>query len=170
LAGGLKVVAETVIGTAQCGATAIPYTVIYRKRRRNLTIEVHPDKSVTIHAPLRASQARIRDLVEQKAPWIERKIAWFDTIRQFTAPKDYVDGEIFLYLGRQYRLAVHDSDGSPRVILQGGYIDVSVPYGADDRGDGGVVCTPVGYPSTPVQSETDEGTLGKLWVQEQPQF
>jgi len=133
LAGSLKVVAETVIGTAHCGATAIPYTVIYRKQRRNLTIEVHPDKSVTIHAPLQASRARIRDLVEQKAPWIEKKIAWFDTIRQFTAPKDYVDGEIFLYLGRQYRLAVHDGDGSPRVMLQGGYIDVSVPYGADDR-------------------------------------
>ena len=129
----MKAGAQTVTGAVRSGTTDILFTVVYQKRRRNFAIEVHPDKSVTVKAPLRASRARIRDLVEQKAPWIEKKIAWFDTIRQFTAPKDYVDGEIFLYLGRQYRLAVHDGDGSPRVTLQGGYIDVSVPYGADDR-------------------------------------
>jgi hypothetical protein len=122
-----------VTGSVHSGTTDIVFTIVYQIRRRSITIEVHPDKSVTVRAPLRASEARIRDLVEQKAPWIEKKIAWFDRIRQFTAPKEYVTGEIFLFLGRQYRLAMHNGDDSPRVTLQEGNIDVSVPQGADNR-------------------------------------
>ena len=129
----MKADTQPVTGSVHSGTTDILFTIIYQIRRRSITIEVHPDKSVMVKAPLRASQARIQNLVKQKAPWIEMQIAGFDRIRQFTAPKDYVDGEIFLYLGRQYRLAVHSGDSSPRVMLQGGFIDVSVPQGAGDR-------------------------------------
>lgn len=53
-----------------------------RSRRKTVSISVHRDGTVTVHAPLRTSERVIRSFVEQKTPWIEEKL------RQFSAQRD----------------------------------------------------------------------------------
>lgn len=118
---------EPIVDTIQFGTTSINYTIIHRKRRRNLAIEVHPDMSVTVLSTPKASRDRIRKLVEKKAPWIMKKIVWFGQIRQYTSPKEYVTGETVLYMGRQYRLKVQNTVDKPQVRLHEGYLEVALP-------------------------------------------
>lgn len=115
------------------GTTSILYKIEYRKYRRHLAIEVHPDLTVRVLAPTRASKQKIQDIVKKKAPWILKKIVWFDQMRQFTAPKEYVNGETFLYLGRQYRLAIHNGVNTGSVRLNEGYLEVAVPFQDNDQ-------------------------------------
>jgi predicted metal-dependent hydrolase len=59
---------------------------------------------VEVTAPSNLVMEAIREVVKRKADWILKKLDWFDHIQQFDASKEYVNGETFLYMGRQYRL------------------------------------------------------------------
>jgi len=125
---GAKAANPLITDLVPFGTTTIPYIIEYRKHRRHLGIEVHPDLTVHVLAPTRASKEKIHDIVKKKAPWILKKIVWFDQMRQFTAPKEYVNGETFLYLGRQYRLALHNGVDAGYVRLKEGYLEMAVPW------------------------------------------
>ena len=127
----MKTACEPIADTIQFGTTSIAYTIIHRKRRHNLAIEVHPDMSVTVLSPPKVSRERIRKLVEKKAPWIMKKLVWFGQIRQYTDPKEYVTGEAVLYLGRPYRLKIHNSVDKPHVRLWEGHLEVALPASQD---------------------------------------
>jgi predicted metal-dependent hydrolase len=123
----MNVTTEPIGDTIQFGTTSISYSIVRRKRRRNIAIEVHPDMSVNVLSPLNVSRDRIHKIVEKKAPWIMKKIVWFGQIQQYTIPKEYVTGETVLYMGRQYRLKVHNSVEKQQVRLQEGYLEVALP-------------------------------------------
>jgi predicted metal-dependent hydrolase len=122
----MTVTVEPVTDTYQFGTTSISYSIIPRKRRRNLAIEVHPDTSVVVLSPPKVSRERIRKIVEKKAHWILKKIVWFSQIKQYTTPKEYTTGETVLYMGRQYRLKVHNSVEKTEVRLHEGYLEVAL--------------------------------------------
>ena len=79
---------------------------IIRTRRKTIALIIKPDGSLVVRAPLRASRRQIEQLIEEKAPWI---MATQEKVRQSypqITPKEYVNGEGFLYLGKSYRLAI----------------------------------------------------------------
>jgi len=84
---------------------------IIRSKRRTIALIISQDGKVIIRAPLRASQKQIEQFVALKAEWIKSKQALVRaTVARFT-PKKYVNGEMFLYLGKPYKLAiVNDAD------------------------------------------------------------
>ena len=94
---------------------------IIRTRRKTIALIVKPDGSLVVRAPLRASSRQIQQLIEQKAPWIR---ATQEKVRRNypkIAPKEYVNGEGFLYLGKSYRLAI--SPGASRQLtLEGQFL------------------------------------------------
>lgn len=77
---------------------------LVRSKRKTLALIVEPDGTLTVRAPLRMKEAEIHQFVEAKKSWIERKQAGvkLDTV----APRQYVDGETFLYLGREVPLRI----------------------------------------------------------------
>ena len=83
--------------------TAIRYNVIL-SRRRSISIIVRPDKSVTVRAPLRTSLKSIERFVQLKSAWIQKHLNNNPGIKLANNDKKYVDGEIFLYLGKEYKL------------------------------------------------------------------
>jgi predicted metal-dependent hydrolase len=83
---------------------------IIRSRRRTIALEITPSATLIVRAPLRAPTEYIEELIRQKRSWIVRK---FDEIkrRPLLSGHEYAEGEIFLFLGREYPLhVVQDSN------------------------------------------------------------
>lgn len=116
-------------GAIQFGTTTIRYTVSFSPRRKKAAIAVHPDMSVIVTVPTGTSSETVQDLVQKKAPWILEQVGAFEYLAQTDATKEYVGGETFLYLGRQYRLRIAAGGEKPSVKLVGGYFEVTVPPG-----------------------------------------
>jgi predicted metal-dependent hydrolase len=107
------------------GSRRIQYQLTRQKRKR-IRILLAPDLTVSVFAPLWAKDEQIERVLTQKARWIARKL---DEIREFhplPSPKQYISGETFSYLGRQYRLKVEQGGKSP-AKLKGKFLYVSVP-------------------------------------------
>jgi hypothetical protein len=109
------------------GETTIPYSISYSRRRKNATIVVHPTKKVEVKVPIKAESQDIRNLIQRKAKWVVKHIEWFNQFQYLDTEKEYVNGETFLYLGRQYRLKIFKSDNEHYARLKGKYFEVAIP-------------------------------------------
>ena len=96
-----------------------------RKKRKTLAIEVHPDQSVRVKAPLRLSFNRIVERVEQRGAWIVKQQRRFAELPPPQPEREFVCGESYRYLGRQYRLKVLEAQ-QEGVRLYQGRLEVSV--------------------------------------------
>jgi predicted metal-dependent hydrolase len=92
---------------------------IIRSKRKTLALIVKPDGSLIVRAPLRASEKAIREFVESNAKWVEKKrveaLAFLPP-----APKQYIPGEMFLYLGNTYPLEIVKGQKAP-LLLEGSF-------------------------------------------------
>jgi len=122
-------------GAIQFGMTTIRYTISFSPRRKKAAIAVYPDTSVAVTVPTGTTHDSVRELVQKKAPWILEQIGVFEHLTMLDATKRYVGGEMFLYLGRQYRLKIAVGRGKPSVKLVGGYFEVTVPEGVRPETD-----------------------------------
>ncbi|MDA3925287.1 MAG: SprT family zinc-dependent metalloprotease [Kiritimatiellae bacterium] len=107
----------------QFGGRCITY-VLYRTDRKNVRVVVEPDLSVVVYAPFGVSAEEIELAVEKRAGWIARTLVKVDSYHPLPTPKQYISGETFVYLGRQYRLKV-DKNASGTTKLVGKYLHVS---------------------------------------------
>lgn len=107
----------------QYGRKRIKYQLRYSDRR-TLAIDVHPDLSVVATAPHGAEDATIEQRIKKRAPWIVRQQRFFQNYLPQQPPRRYVSGESHRYLGRQYRLRVHQGP-LDAVRMTRGRIDVT---------------------------------------------
>lgn len=87
------------------GKKQITYEIIRTGRKKTVAIYVGPT-DVTVRAPKHLNTEKIRSLVLKKAPWIFKRQEHMNRERALHSPKEFISGESFLYLGRQYRLKV----------------------------------------------------------------
>ena len=102
---------------------------IVKKNVKNINIKVKPSGEVVVTAPRSVSQKELEYVLQKRKGWIEQKVAFFKA-HQPPQPKEYVSGENFCYLGRNYRLKVIESD-EELVKLQRGYLQVFVKHRED---------------------------------------
>ncbi|MCB4763697.1 MAG: M48 family metallopeptidase [Sulfurovum sp.] len=95
---------------------------IVRKGVKHIHLKVKPSGEVILTAPMDSNKREIEYVLQKRAGWIDKKIAFFDTHRD-VVEKEYVSGENFKYLGRNYRLKVIGSQ-EEKVKLQRGYLQV----------------------------------------------
>ena len=105
--------------------------VVRTKRRKTASIKVN-DGVVQAIIPDRLSDARVEALIQKRTSWIRRKLR--EQLEVVTPkPKEYVNGESFTYLGRQYRLKVlQGADRGGK--LKGGCLEVGLPRKSRDGG------------------------------------
>lgn len=103
------------------------YQVIRRPRRHTASISVKPDGTVRVLVPSTLPDEKIVELVNRKSRWIKTKIAHFNEINRDQKQKEYVSGESFTYLGRNYRLKIMPGDSNSEVKLMNGRFHVHVP-------------------------------------------
>lgn len=78
-------------------------TKLIRSRRRSVALVVEQDATLTVRAPHRVSERYINELISKKRGWIEEKQHQMLS-RGKAQEKKYVDGELFLFLGKEYAL------------------------------------------------------------------
>lgn len=89
--------------------TLITFSLV-RKSVKNLNLNVKPDMTVMVSANETVSEEKIMAFVEKKAEWILKQLRYFERYHQpERVAKEYVSGESFKYLGRQYRLKVYEA-------------------------------------------------------------
>lgn len=92
---------------------------VVRKDIKNLHLGVYPPNGrVRVAAPLVVSDEAVRLAVIDKLAWIRRQKARFVEQRR-QSEREMVNGESHYYMGRRYRLRVHEQDGPARVAVRG---------------------------------------------------
>jgi predicted metal-dependent hydrolase len=92
-------------------------------RRKTLSIFVERDGSVTVLAPETISDARIEEAVLSKDYLLYKKLAKWKELNKGKVERSYVNGQSFLYLGRNYRLNIVEDQAEP-LMLKNGYLNI----------------------------------------------
>lgn len=100
-----------------------PVQVIRTDRKRSASIYLEGD-GVKVRVPKGLPDGRVRDLIARKSPWIRRKLKEAE-LTALPKPKEFVSGETFSYLGRNYRLKVLRGD-TQSLKLKGGYLEARI--------------------------------------------
>lgn len=87
------------------GTEKIEFDVFFRKRK-TLTIEVEAPRKITVIAPEGSTEREILETVQTKSKWIVQKLFEIREVEYKKRDKQYVNGESFLYMGRNYSLQI----------------------------------------------------------------
>ena len=117
-----------------CGKT-LDYEIVYSKKRRKAAIVVCPDLKVEFRAPHGLSREAIREMVQKKAGWVWEKLDWFEANRLPNQEKRYIDGEMYLYLGREYPLKILHMGGVNKSLasFSGAELTVLIPEAVSEE-------------------------------------
>lgn len=74
--------------------------------RKTLGLEVLPDLRIIAKVPLNATLDEIEGFLTRKWQWLEKQLSELRKLKKSHTKKQYVAGESFYYLGRQYLLLV----------------------------------------------------------------
>ena len=110
------------------GNKTVSFKVERSNRRKTIGIYVDPGKGVVVRSPHILNNNEIAEAVKKKARWIIEKQEVIKNHSQLNPTKEFVSGEIFLYLGRQYRLEVikSDSENGEKCKLVNGRLQVKI--------------------------------------------
>jgi predicted metal-dependent hydrolase len=81
---------------------------LIRSRRKTISLVVAQDATLVVRAPLTTPKEYIQDLVFKKRFWIKKKQEILRERYKRNPPKEFVNGEAFLFLGNVYRLKIVD--------------------------------------------------------------
>lgn len=111
------------------GESTIDFAVVRSDRRRTVSIAVDPCDGVILRAPTGLAGDRLDEVVRRKAPWILGRLSDFAEIGPPPAPREFVGGESYPYLGRNYRLKIERGGDlqRPEAALRGAYFVVALP-------------------------------------------
>ena len=84
----------------------IPTPKLIRSKRRSIALEIGHDGTFIVRAPHFAGERAIREFISRKRAWIDK--AYHRTRERLTLvrPKQFIEGERFLYLGNEYALHI----------------------------------------------------------------
>ncbi|MCA9050640.1 MAG: M48 family metallopeptidase [Planctomycetaceae bacterium] len=102
---------------------------------------MHPDGEVGVAAPKGLRLTKIEEAISDKADWILQQQESFRQLQR-GFPRQFISGESYFYMGRQYRLKVRRSqarDAVPAIRLYGGCFEVVVPSTVSADGRSNVV-------------------------------
>jgi predicted metal-dependent hydrolase len=79
---------------------------LIKQDRKTLSLTVTPDLRLILKCPPQTDSARIEAFLQKKWFWLEKQLSFFKKYQRKIYEKEYVSGEGYLYLGRQYKLVV----------------------------------------------------------------
>jgi predicted metal-dependent hydrolase len=120
-------------GRCRFGATEIRYRVVRSARRQRVAISVGAQAGVVVRLPAAEAGSVAAAAVARKAAWIVQRLALLRARPAGRGAHEFVEGETFLYLGRQYRLKLVQTPGDRlEVRLLGRSLTVAGPRERQD--------------------------------------
>jgi hypothetical protein len=100
------------------GSFVYDYELI-RQKRKTLSLTVTPTLNIILKSPLEADLDRREVFLKRKWFWLEKQLGFFKKYQRNVYKKEYMSGESFLYLGRQYRLSVKKANDDCVTVEKG---------------------------------------------------
>ncbi|HHZ03924.1 M48 family metallopeptidase [Acetomicrobium hydrogeniformans] len=100
--------------------TDVQIDKIIRTKRKTIALQIRDDAKLVVRAPYNLDDETISAIVSKHRRWVEKKQKEVATRNQKLYPKEFVDGEGFLYLGRYYKLNIVD-DQSESLKFEGAF-------------------------------------------------
>ena len=97
------------------------------ERRKTISIFIERDGSAKVLAPASASDETIKTAIKSKEYLIFTKLAKWKALNQGKVNREYVNGQSFLYLGRNYRLKLTENQEVP-LKIKGGFFLLDKNY------------------------------------------
>lgn len=91
------------------------------ERRKTVSIFIERDGSVRVLAPSIAPDDKIENAIKAKEYQIFTKLAKWKELNQGKVNREFVNGQSFLYLGRNYRLAIVENQSLPLKLSGGNF-------------------------------------------------
>ena len=89
---------------------------IIRTKRKTIALQITEDANLIVRAPYDVSEQTIKNVVIKHKDWIEKKKKKILSRDPKFVPKEFVNGEGFLYLGRYYKLVLVEKQNTPLVF------------------------------------------------------
>lgn len=87
--------------------------------RKTLSLTITPDLQIHLKSPHKADSLRIESFLQRKWFWLEKQLRFFKKYQRKIYQKEYITGEGFLYLGKQYKLLVKRANENKVLMLKG---------------------------------------------------
>jgi predicted metal-dependent hydrolase len=114
------------------GTFVYEYELI-RQERKTLSLTVRPDLRIVLKCPEGVDAERIESFLQKKWFWLEKQLSFFKKYRRKFYEKEYISGEGYLYLGRQYKLVVKRGEVNSVVLTRGQLIVFTTKSVSDGR-------------------------------------
>lgn len=92
---------------------------IKRSNRKTISIYVERDGSVSVLAPQKMEDTELDAAIKSKEYLLYKHLAEWETLNQSRVVREYVNGQSFLYLGRNYRLQFVEEQDVPLKLQNG---------------------------------------------------
>ncbi len=99
------------------GESKVEFEIEYRDRK-SLRISIEPPGHVFIIAPINMREEDIQKVLDKKSGWISRKLKEIKESGVLKSGKDYVDGEVFMYMGRENKLSIEMDNSLKKPIAE----------------------------------------------------
>ncbi len=105
-----------------------------KSERKTTSIYIERDGSISILAPQPYNRNKIEKIIEKKRSWIYKNLAEWEDLNRTRVKREYVNGESFLYLGRNYRLQLVTEQDVPLKFKNGKFhLNISSVSAADEH-------------------------------------
>lgn len=118
----------------QYGTKELEFKVEF-KDRDTMSISVEPPNYILVVAPTGMPEEDIKGIVKSRGRWIVQKLFEFRNIDAKRVNREFVNGESFMYLGRNYSLQIHVDEtlqNNFKVKLSRGKFNVYVKEKSDE--------------------------------------
>ena len=95
---------------------------VKRSKRKTISIYIERDGSVTARVPNHLDEAELTRDISSKEYLIHKHIAEWTTLNESKVIREYVNGQSFLYLGRNYRLRLIDEESKALILKNGRFL------------------------------------------------
>lgn len=85
------------------------YTVKYSKKRKRFGISIERDRSIVVHAPVRATERDISDMLERNKQKIYKHLLNPYKYPVDNEPKLFASGASLLYMGKNYQIDIAET-------------------------------------------------------------
>ena len=95
---------------------------IKRSHRKTLSIYVERNGGISVLAPEHMQDQELNDILNKKEYLIQKHHAQWDILNSSRIDREFVNGQSYLYLGRNYRLKwVPNMEQSEPLLLKNGF-------------------------------------------------
>lgn len=92
---------------------------LLKESRKTLSLTVMPDMEILVKCPHEADDERVELFLKKKWFWLQKQLNFFKKYQRKIYEREYISGESYLYLGRQYKLIVKSGQIDKVSLIKG---------------------------------------------------